>query len=325
LLDRYWKVFYANPREAYQIAELAWTVAKASHDALRIHELVVLAASHMGNAARAAGDLKHANRWFAHARDLLNGEDVRSVAVLAKVDFLEGILRKDQRRLAEAARLFTRALTLYRLVAVRLEIVRVLLSLGDTLYLVGKVKKATAQVEEALLLVDRESEPRLYLCAQHNLAFYLSEQGFHEMAAGILEAHQDLYRREGDCWTTLHLAWLWGRIHAGLGDPAKAEASFLASRAGFLAQNIAYPAALVSLDLAALYLDQQRLAEVKELAEEIIPVFQAQDIHREALAAWLVFREAARREAVDTALVRKLARYLEWSKTDPELRFDPGA
>jgi hypothetical protein len=47
-------------------------------------------------------------------------------------------------------------------------------------------------------------------------------------------------------------------------------------------------------DHAFLYLRQGRAADVKRLAEEIFPVFQAQDVHREAVAALRLFQEAAR-------------------------------
>jgi len=54
-----------------------------------------------------------------------------------------------------------------------------------------------------------------------------------------------------------------------------------------------YDAALVSLHLALLYTKEGRAAAVAELAREMIPIFEAQDIHREALAALTVFRQAA--------------------------------
>jgi hypothetical protein len=182
---------------------------------------------------------------------------------------------------------------------------------------------AAKKAREALLLVDPELEPRLHLCARHNLAFYLSEQGQYFEAAQILNASMEDYAEHGDMSTTLHATWLGGRICAGLGRELEAEESFCSARDGFLAQGKAYYAAFVCLDLALLYLKQQRTEEVKNLAEAMVPVFEEQGVHREAMAAWLLFRQAAERETVTASFVKRLARYLQLAKTDPGWRFEP--
>lgn len=133
----------------------------------------------------------------------------------------------------------------------------------------------------------------------------------------------DEYRAHGDISVTLHVAWLGGRISAGLGDIQEAEQNFHAARVGFLAQGNAFHAAFVCLDLAVLYLKQQRTTEVKALAETMVPVFAAQGVHRKAMAAWLLFNEAAKQEIVTVSFVRRLIRYLEEAKADPSLRFEP--
>ena len=55
------------------------------------------------------------------------------------------------------------------------------------------------------------------------------------------------------------------------------------AEAALIGQSVA------SLDLAALYAAQGRTAEVRRLAEEMLPVFTSRRIHREALAALIVF------------------------------------
>jgi len=56
----------------------------------------------------------------------------------------------------------------------------------------------------------------------------------------------------------------------------------------------------------------------------MIPIFQSQDIHREALAALVMFQEAARREAVTLAFVERLAAYLREAEVDRDLKFRGG-
>jgi hypothetical protein len=71
-------------------------------------------------------------------------------------------------------------------------------------------------------------------------------------------------------------------------------------------------------DLALLYLAQGRNDEVKRLAEEMLAVFKSQDTQREALAAVVLFHEAARRQDVTLALVRDLVESLRLSsETSP--------
>jgi hypothetical protein len=176
-------------------------------------------------------------------------------------------------------------------------------------------------VRDAVKKLPPDAEPRLYLCGRHNLGFYLTEAGEYTQAADLLAQDEDLYRQFPDAWTQLRRSWLRARIAAGLGDRATAETTFRTVRDGFLAQGIGYDAAMVSLELAGLFLRQGRTADVKRLAEEMIPIFEAQDVHREAAAALLLFQEAARQEAVTATMLRELTDYLRNARNDPSLRF----
>ncbi|HSU84714.1 MAG TPA: hypothetical protein VLR69_20030 [Thermoanaerobaculia bacterium] len=50
-------------------------------------------------------------------------------------------------------------------------------------------------------------------------------------------------------------------------------------------------------------------------------LFGAQEIHREAAAALLLFQEAAEREALTSEWVEDLTAYLKRTRENPELRF----
>jgi hypothetical protein len=117
--------------------------------------------------------------------------------------------------------------------------------------------------------------------------------------------------------------WFEGNLARAEGHDEEAESALRACREGFARRGIGYDAALVSLDLAVLFLEARRTAEVKALAEEMFPLFQAQDIHREAAAALLLFIEAARAEEASLAFVRELAAYLQAARRDRGLRFRP--
>ncbi len=131
-----------------------------------------------------------------------------------------------------------------------------------------------------------------------------------------------IYRRFPDPSTQNRRKWVQGKIARGLGQPAEAEALLLAARDGFLAAEVPYDTALVSLDLASLYAEQGRTVELKSVAEEIFPVFASRGIHREALAALLFLRQAIAAERASLELVTRIACYLKRAQHDPELRFE---
>jgi len=137
----------------------------------------------------------------------------------------------------------------------------------------------------------------------------------------VLEEDADLFNSFPQPWLQLRLRGLQGKIATARGDFATAEAAYLEMRDGFLQQGLGYDAAIVSMDLALLYLRQRRTAELKTLAKEMLPIFRSQEVHREALAALVLFQEAIREESITTAFVRELAAYLDEARRDPGLRF----
>ena len=74
-----------------------------------------------------------------------------------------------------------------------------------------------------------------------------------------------------------------GRIAAAAGDEEAAIRFLSEACREFAERGIWYDAALVSLELAAVHAEAGRTAEVKLLARHLVPIFRAQDVHREAL------------------------------------------
>ena len=90
-----------------------------------------------------------------------------------------------------------------------------------------------------------------------------------------------------------------------------------------VARAIAFDASRACLDLAELYLRQGRTADVKRLSRQMVAVFRAQQVHREALAAVILFQEAAEQERATVELARRLAAYLRRAQHNPGLHFEP--
>src|SRR5262249_15698707 len=116
-------------------------------------------------------------------------------------------------------------------------------------------------------------------------------------------------------------AWVEGRIARGLGQVAEAEALFVVARDGFLAEGIPYDTALVALELALIYAEQGRSAELKRLAAELVPIFSSQQIHREALAGLGFFRRAVEAERAEVEVVARVREFLRKARCAPDLPF----
>jgi hypothetical protein len=73
--------------------------------------------------------------------------------------------------------------------------------------------------------------------------------------------------------------------------------------------------------LAALLDGQGKYKEAERLYHQALKVFEAQDVHREAAAALMLFQDAVRTEQVTLGYVLELTRYLQRARLDPALQF----
>lgn len=285
-----------------------------------IEDLRGRAWAHVGNARRVRSDLAGADRAIAAAREHLRKgtQDPLEIAVLLD---LEGSLRRAQRNLPEAGRLFRQAAGIFLRHGDPHRSGRSLVNLSTVHYFAGEMDEALTLLRQSLGLIDVEQEPRLRLCAQHNLVDYLTLSGRFEEAREAYRETRPLYRDFAEPWVQNRRKWVRGRILRGLGRPGPAESLLLAARDGFLAEGIPYDTALVSLEIATLYAEQGRTAELKRLAAEMVPIFSSLHIHREALAALTFLTQAIEAEAAGLDLLTAVADYLRRAAHEPELRF----
>ena len=234
---------------------------------------------------------------------------------------LQASLLRAQRRLPEASRLLDRALEAD---TSRAEWPYLLIAKAKVLGEIGDLEGGITTLQHALPLLDAAGEPRLGYNVLHNLADSLSLTDRFEEAAALLPEVKALARDNAGDLDRLRLAWVEGRIAAGLGDVERGVSLLDRVRRSFAERGIGYDTALVSLELATLYLREGRTAEVKALARHMVPIFKANDIHREALAALGLFRQAAEQERATAELAAQVATYLRKARHDPALRFERG-
>lgn len=316
------------PRSARQMAELAVVIGDAleaaEDDLSMLEDLRARAWGALGNGRRITSDLRGAEQAFRTAEIHL-AAGTGDVLQRARLLDLKASLRIDQRRHDEALRLHDRVIAVYRRQGERHLLGRVLIKKAKVHAEAGHPELAVELVGQAMGLIDPSEEPRLGLVVRHNLIDHLSACGRHREAWSLLISARHLYLQFGDRPTLSRLRWLEGKIAAGLGRLTLAESAFQEARRGFVEEGIGYDAALVSLDLAAVYARSGDAARMRQLASEMLPIFQSRDVHREAIAALIVFQEAAQAELASLGLVREVASFLERNRHSSKQRFEPSS
>ena len=291
------------------------------YGAERIADLQARAWALVGNACRLRFDFQGAEEAFGRAYLLLKTGTRDGLERAIFLD-LKASLRRDQRRFEEALRILRRAVDLFLSHGEQHRAGRSLVSLSIVHNQMGNPLKAFPVLHQAAGLIDPEREPRLLLCARHNLAAYTAGAGQFLEAQRLYRDTRPLYRSFNEPFIQNRRKWLKGQIARGLGQLRHAETLFLAARDGFMAEGIPYDTVLVSMELAHLYSQQARTAELKRLSAEMVPIFASRHIHREALAALAFFRQAVEAEKAGVELVAKIAAYLRRAEGNPELRFE---
>jgi tetratricopeptide (TPR) repeat protein len=282
-------------------------------------DLLLRAWIRLGEARRRAGDLFGGERALAAAETVLGAtaeaaDDEGAAGERADLLLLAGSLAADRGHLHAADGLLERAVAAAR----RLEtadgprlLARALAAHGLALAAVGRPEDAVAALREATVEPHAAAlDPLLLATALERQIDLGAGLGRSEEAARDLERLRSLSPRLRERPSAPRLRWLGGKVEAAADRTDEAEAAFLQARAGFLALGQGREAALVSLDLALLYLGHRRWSELRRLAGEIYPIFAARDMQREALMALLVFRRAAESESASVELLKELARYL---------------
>lgn len=302
---------------ALELSKLGVMVAErldgAVYGGARVHDLRARAWASLGNAQRIPADFPEAEKSFARAERLLKsgtGDPVEKAQVL----LLKASLRGNQQRFREAFRLLDRVTALGRRCEDEHLCGKALIMRGFLLGLAGDPEAAIRHLTEGLQKVDPAADPRLVVVAQHNLTLYLAEGGRYTEALRLLDSARPLYYQIGDQMSLLRLRWLEGKIASALGHFAEAEEFLRGVQKELIERELGYDAALLSLDLATIYARQGRSAEMRRLAEEMLPIFKARDIHREAIAALFVFQKAAEMERVTLGLIRDVTGYLKESR-----------
>lgn len=274
---------------------------------------------HVANLLRVRGNFTESERAFIFAEHLWEaGREARTDLLEEGLRFaLPASLCRKQRRFEEAAALLSQAASSARSEGLR---VQVLVSKAKLLEDTGDLESAVATLWEAheVALVANEQGKLFYI--EHNLSDVLSKLERFEEAQTFLPAVQRRSRQAGGI-DRVRAMWTAGRIAAGLGQVEEGIGLLVQVRGEFASRHMDYDTALVTLELSTIYAAQGRTSDVKALARHLVPIFQGKDMHKEALAALALFRQAAERETATAELSRGVLEFLRKARHDPTLRF----
>jgi len=276
----------------------------------------------VGNAYRVNEQFELAEAALVHAQRFLD-EGTGDLLLLARLADIQASLRSDQRRLGEALDLLAVVHDLY-LQAGNCHLAgRALIKSGITTHYDGNPQRAVQFLREGLQLIDPEKDPRLAASAKLSVTDALVDCGDFQEAGRMLLGSGLRQTFAADLLSLLKLRWVEGKVLAGLGKLGRAERTFEQVREEFLQREREYDAALVGLELAAVWLRQGKAARVRELAEETYEILRDLGVQHEAFKAAFFLREAGRQQVLTLDLLRKVHQFLVRLEWQPMLRFQP--
>jgi tetratricopeptide (TPR) repeat protein len=266
------------------------------------------ATAFLANAQRIGLDLPTAQATFARAWRLWRaGKDDAGLLSEAYLLDLEASLRRAQRLFPRALKLHDAAFRSAR----REDRGGMLLNKSATLEAMGDYRGSLEVLAGAAELIDEVTHPRLRFGLRFNQAANLVRLGRAAEAEPLVEEARALAERLGNAIDLLKTDWLRGNLLAALGRRGEAMAALEEVRRGFAERGLPYNFALASLDLALLHREAGAFAEIAALASEILSIFEAQGVQREAIASVILFRQAADRQQITAASVQRLAEGLQ--------------
>lgn len=315
-----------DPTGAEELAELALAVAGSldpeTYGPGIVNDLHAQGWAYVANCRRIRSDLPRVSEAFEIADELRSrgtGDPMEEAALLD----LQASWLIDQRRFGDAEEALAGAVRRYREAEARHAEGRSLLKLARLRREGGRLPEAVEALETARSLLESDREPRLLLTLEQNLAAVLLDADRLLEAERALAVARRLAVEVGSDTDRLRVLWTDGVLHGRVGKVAAARKILTRVRDGFLEAGLDYDAALATLDLALLVLRAGDGAKARDLAREIVPLFSARGIHREAAAALTLVQQALRAEAATRGLVEEAAAYLRRARRNPVLRFRP--
>lgn len=314
LLARSWAVRFADPILMIYFASVADHVAgrfdPRGHGRKRVADLQARALGELANAYRVADDLQSAREHFgrAYAR---SQEGTGDPYLRARLLDLEASLLGTKREFGLALVRLKVLFRIYRDLGERHLAGRTLITCALYTSYSGFTEQAQGFNGMGLSLIDRRRDPLLSKAATHNHLLFLVDLGRFAQAKRFLFENRTFLVERGQI-TDLKLRWVEGRISYGMGELVSAEIAFTETRSGLSGAGMSFHESLLALELAAVYLKQDRVEEAEREVIVAREIFRAVEVYREFLGSVIFLEECFRRREITADIIDATVKYLRW-------------
>jgi tetratricopeptide (TPR) repeat protein len=284
--------------------------AAASRDSPSSNDCLARCWAQLANAERQRGNIAEAGRVLTTAFSFLE-RGTGDLALRALLERLRGSLTRARRLYDEAADEFRSAIAICRQIGDVESEASALINLAITYIYAGEAEAAIAPLQRCQEIVDLQQHPRLRWAANIALVRCYLDLAEPRRAHALWHESESLFADCQDELILLRRQWLLGWSERELGELQAAEIRLREVRDGFVQHGLRMESALVSLDLASIYLRQRRPADVVRTVREIIPICQSLGWNQELLASLRQLAAAARDMAAGLRLVKQISQTVE--------------
>ncbi len=314
LLQWSWALRLSNPKEMIHLAEVAVEVVQdldpQRYGAERVADLQAWALGALANAYRVADRLHLAERTFGKAYALRQKGSDDPYLKIRLLD-LEASLLGVRREFDLALRRLTSLSGLYQELGDSHLAGRVLIKKALYTHYSGDSEEALRINEEGMQRINFQREPKLFMQAIHNHILFLVDLGRFTLAKRALFENRRNLIIYKDQISALRLRGIEGQIYYGLGELVSAEVAFSDAKEGLLKEEMSFYVALVSLELAMVFLRQGRVEDAEAEVIAAREIFLANEIYREYLGSLIYLEECLRlRDDATAELIEATVRYL---------------
>ncbi|HET9211139.1 MAG TPA: hypothetical protein VFR03_12110 [Thermoanaerobaculia bacterium] len=307
LIERCRALRHIDPESMVLTAALAVALSErlspGSAGPAALADLQAYALAELGNSQRIVDDVADAEATLAAAVER-SGQGTGDSRLLAYLMDLTASLYTDLRRYDEALQLRDAVYAIYAKGGDRHLVGGALISKGFSLINALRAEEGIPFLTQGLNMIDAAGDPRLVMTGVFNLIWSLVECGRAAQAEPLFGYSQAFFSTQIERIDAIKCVWLEGRIAAALGEEERAEQRFRDALVSYEEVRLPGYVAMVSIDLAILWLRGGRTAEIAPLIEETIAAFRSFGIHREVIGTLLVVHEALKKSQVTEALLR---------------------
>jgi tetratricopeptide (TPR) repeat protein len=326
LLERSWSLRHENPAAMVRLAKMATLVASGlsiQRYGRRLADFEARAWGELANAYRVTDDLEEAGEAFERAFEHL-ARGTGDEWLQARLYDLQASYFGSRRWFGLALGALDVVHAIHQRRGDRHLAGRALISKGIYTDYQGHPLEAVTLFREGLSGIDEEADPDLAFTARYNQAVCMLECGrFREARTTLWPLLRE--RSASGRINRLKALWVKGRVDLGLGELDRAGQALLEARTGFEEAGMGFAAALVSLELALVWLRQDRAAQAWEVVQEAGKVFERLQVHREVLAAVMILQRSIQLGKATVGLVESVVQFARQAQVhlDPDARFVP--